>query len=182
MLFFSQEFKHKIKLKLVSLKIWWFLEPIYRFSWKRWVNAGTDDFSTSPLVIAEMVKEIIKDKKVCDLGCRKGFLLSAFKKYAKEVVGVEKDENFCEICRKKGLNVINGDIFEIKIPDADVYYFWLNEKQVREIMKRFKEQSRGGLVIRGFRADEPQIFESPIISCPRRRSTETDFKIQIIKL
>ena len=131
MLFFSQDFKHKIKLKLVNLKVWRFLEPIYRLFWKKWVSVNTDDFSTSPLIIAEMTKEIIKGKKICDLGCRKGFLLSAFKKYAGEVVGVEKEKIFYKICKKKGLNVINGDIFEIKIPDADVYYFWLNESQTR---------------------------------------------------
>ncbi len=149
MLFLSQEFKHKIKL--VSLKIWYFLEPIYRFSWKRWVNADTDDFSTSPLVIAEMVKEIIKGKKVCDIGCRKGFLLSAFAQYAKEAFGVEKDDNFCSICKKKGLKVINGDIFEIKIPDADVYYFWLQEKYAKQMMKKVKDQRRGVLLLGGLR-------------------------------
>jgi len=183
MLFFSSEFKHKIRQKLDFLKIYWIFGPFYNFFWEEiWVKADTNDLSTSPKVVAEIVQEIIKGKKVCELGCRKGRLLLEFAKYAREVVGVEKDKNFSEICRKKGLNVVNGDIFDMNIPDADVYYFWLNEMQVREIIKRFKEQNRGGVVIRGFGGDEPKIFENFVLSVPRHRGIETDFKLQIITI
>lgn len=101
MLFYSSEFKHKVKLQLVKLKIWWILEPTYRYFWQKYVKSNVDDLSTSPLIVVEIIKEIIKGKKVCDLGCRKGFLLSTFAKYAREVIGVEKDEIFYEICKKK---------------------------------------------------------------------------------
>lgn len=184
MLFFSQEFKHKTKLKLAKNKFLYygFLEPIYKIFWKNYVKKNTDDFSTSPVIVAEIVKEIIKGKKVCDIGCRKGFLLSAFAKYASEVVGIEKDENFCQICRNKGLNVINGDVFEMEIPEADVYYFWFGEEHALRVIKKLREQNKTGLVIRGFRVDQKPISGSLVISCPRRRKIETDFKIQIIKL
>lgn len=183
MLFFSSEFKHKIKLKLVRLNIYWIVGPIYNFFWEKiWVKADTNDLSTSPKVVAEIVKEIIKGKRVCELGCRKGFLLLEFAKYAREVVGVEKDKNFSELCRRKGLHVINGDIFEIPIPDADVYYFWLNAQQTREIMRRLREQGKRGTVIRGFMHWEDKIFDDWVISCPRRWGGATDFKIQIITI
>lgn len=83
---------------------------------------------------------------------------------------------------KKGLNVINGDIFEIDIPEADVYYFWLSLQPAEKILAKLREQKREGIVIRGFISEKSEIFGDLIISCPRRWKGGEDFKIQIIKL
>lgn len=92
----------------------------------------------SPLSVVEKIKDIIKDKVVCDLGCACGDLMVEMQKYAKEVIGVEIDRERFEQCQRKGLNVIWGDVFKMEIPKADVYYVWLENKltpQIPQIMK-----------------------------------------------
>lgn len=73
----------------------------------------------SPLKVAEVLKDIIKDKVVCDIGCACGDLMIAFSKYAKRVVGIERLKEEREISLKRGLDVVDN------IPDADVYYVWV---------------------------------------------------------
>ena len=55
----------------------------------------------SPLKVAEALKDIIKDKVVCDVGCACGDLMVEFSKYAKRVVGIECDKEKSEIAKKE---------------------------------------------------------------------------------
>jgi len=78
----------------------------------------------SPLVVAEAIKDIIKDKVVCELGCACGDLMVEMQKYAKEVRGMELDPVRVKICKERGLNVTEGNEFDDPIPNAEVYYIW----------------------------------------------------------
>ena len=78
----------------------------------------------SPLAIVEAIKDIIKDKTVCELGAACGDLLIEMGKYAKEIKGMELDPERVKICQKRNLNVIEGSIYDQPIPEAEVYYFW----------------------------------------------------------
>ncbi|MFA5013912.1 MAG: hypothetical protein WC549_00025 [Actinomycetota bacterium] len=99
----------------------------------------------SPLVIVEAIKDIIKDKVVCDLGCACGDILIRMKKYAKDVIGVERDIDRAIIARSRfGLNVIKGDILQDSIPEADVYYLWVVTGIVRKVLDRIP---RGTVII-----------------------------------
>jgi SAM-dependent methyltransferase len=89
----------------------------------------------SPHVAVEAIRDIIKDKVVCELGCGYGDLFPSFAKYAKEVKGLEFDKERVAVCKEKGLSVIHGDWTKDPIPKADVYYFWAeNTSQVEPLI------------------------------------------------
>jgi len=78
----------------------------------------------SPLVVVEAIKDIIKDKIVCDVECACGDLMVEMKKYVKSVVGMELNPDRVMVCKCRGLNVVCGNVFTDEIPDANVYYIW----------------------------------------------------------
>jgi|TARA_R110000824_G_scaffold2570_4_gene11828 hypothetical protein len=81
----------------------------------------------SPIAVSDFVKDIIKDKRVCELGCAEGDNMVFMARYAKEVIGLEYDDSRLRVAVERGLNVIKGDYYKDKLPPADVYYFWPND-------------------------------------------------------
>ena len=82
----------------------------------------------SPLGIAELVKDVITGKVVCDIGCGQGELLLEFAKYAKEVIGIEEDETVAQIATDKGLTIHRMNSFFQELPKANVYYLWTKDE------------------------------------------------------
>lgn len=78
----------------------------------------------SPLIVAEVVKDLIQDKTVCDVGCGEGDVLMAMKPYAKSVVGFERKPERYQQAIDRGLDVVVGDWDEVPLPDVQVYYSW----------------------------------------------------------
>ena len=76
------------------------------------------------LDIVDNFKHIVKDKIVCDIGCGAGDMLEYLKlrKLCKEVKGVEINQHRYNKNRKY---VNFGDVFNIGLPNADVYIIWL---------------------------------------------------------
>ena len=117
------------------------------------------------MCIAEAIKDIIKDKVVCDIGCREGDLMVAFSKYAKEVIGIEKIADRVRICRRKGFDywfappsgLVNqtteGDAMTMDIPHADVYYIWVHHSKANSlnvnIARRIKKLKPKSTIIVG---------------------------------
>lgn len=99
----------------------------------------------SPHAVIEIIKDVIKDKIVCDLGCGAGDLMIAMEKYAKKVMGIEKNGLTIHEVNKRGLDITEGDVFTDKIPEADVYFFWIEKSLYAPILKRIKK----GIVIFG---------------------------------
>jgi len=81
----------------------------------------------SPLVVIEAIKNVIKGRTVCELGCASGDLMVEMQKYAKKVVGVENRADHAQAARNRGLDVETADIFKKEIPEAEVYYIWINK-------------------------------------------------------
>lgn len=86
----------------------------------------------SPLIVAEAIKDIIKDKTVCDVGCGEGDLMKEFAKYAKNVIGIEKNPDRLKVAVSNGFNVRGGDA-RIRLPEADVYYVWMGRIFMTEV-------------------------------------------------
>jgi hypothetical protein len=110
----------------------------------------------SPMVIIEIMKDVIKDKVVCDLGCGAGDLMIGMEKYAKEVIGMEKDGLTIHEVGKRGLNITEGDVLKDPIPKADVYYFWIEKSLIPLVLPRIKK----GVLILGA---DPAIAEDVTI-------------------
>lgn len=81
----------------------------------------------TPLAVADLIQDIIKDKVVCDIGCGKGELMEQFAKHAKQVIGIENDGELAQFVREKGFHVIGEDSFYSELPKADVYYAWTRD-------------------------------------------------------
>ena len=65
--------------------------------------------------------EIGKDRKVIEIGCGHGVLLEQLRKKGNKVSGIEISDRAVQICRTKGLNVIQADFlatrFEVQQKD-----------------------------------------------------------------
>ena len=90
----------------------------------------------SPLVVVEAIKDIIKDKIVCELGCACGDLMIEMSQYAKEVIGVELDPDRVKIAKERNLNVIESNVYDDPIPEAEVYFFWEDSFLLPKILKK----------------------------------------------
>lgn len=90
----------------------------------------------SPLMVAEVIAMLIKNKVFCDVGCGNGDLLEAALKYAKNVNGIEWNTGHQnKHNRPDFLNVIDGDVFENNnLPEADIYYIWVIPSRVQSII------------------------------------------------
>ncbi|HIB78082.1 MAG TPA: hypothetical protein EYO58_10835 [Flavobacteriales bacterium] len=83
----------------------------------------------SALQLTNAIKPYIEGKVICDLGCACGDLLYSMKGTAKDIVGVERN-----LEHKKQINfvgadrdfIIWGDLFEIGVPPADIYFLWIS--------------------------------------------------------
>ena len=100
----------------------------YDWGRKEYSIVGGTSNSTAPLTLSSKIKDIIKDKVFCDLGCGEGDFALCCKRFASKVIAVEMDPDRAEIARMKGLNVIEGNLLSMNIPDADVYYIWIGYK------------------------------------------------------
>ena len=96
----------------------------------------------SPIEIPGLVKDYLKGKTFCEIGCGEGDLLKEFTKYADKAYGIEHNPEYFQALDKvnnehdnieviKGFISIypnqEGDLKIEDIPKADVYYFWISE-------------------------------------------------------
>ncbi len=105
------------------------------------------DSHNTPNEIADLIKDIIKDKVVCDIGCGDGSFMQAMSNYAKEVIGIESDVELAKKAKSKGLFIYNWDSFFYPLPPADVYYLWT--KDTMGVYLKAKEEGTHGIFILG---------------------------------
>jgi hypothetical protein len=83
----------------------------------------------SPIETVKYIRPYIENKTVCELGCACGDLTIEMAQYAKHVMGIENDNDRINILKglKSPPNVqfIYDDIFNMKIPQSEVYYCWI---------------------------------------------------------
>ncbi|MFA6077352.1 MAG: methionine biosynthesis protein MetW, partial [Candidatus Paceibacterota bacterium] len=107
---------------------------------------------STPNEIADLIKDIIQDKIVCDVGCGDGTFMQALSKYAKAVIGIEYDPKNWKVATKKGLNVFFYDTFFVPLhtyttPPPDVYYLWTRD--CMGVYLKAKEEGTHGTFIFG---------------------------------
>ena len=96
----------------------------------------------TPFEIASLIKDIIQDKVVCDIGCGGGAFMSELSKYAKEVHGIEEEEEWADFTASKGFKVMKENVFSFPLPEADVYYCW-NKNAMGIYLKAKFEKTKG---------------------------------------
>ena len=78
----------------------------------------------TPFAVSDALKDILKDKTVCELGCAEGDNMEFMGRYAKKVIGFEYDPERYQIAQARGYDVTAGDYYKDPLPEADIYYFW----------------------------------------------------------
>ena len=102
--------------------------------------------SHTPLAVADLIKDIIKDKTVCDVGCGTGDFMVALSQHARVVFGTEEDITNCELASSKGFDVYCGNTFFLELPPADVYYLWTKD-QMGVYLKAKHEGTKGVFIL-----------------------------------
>lgn len=100
----------------------------------------------SPIEIPELVKEYIRGKKFCEIGCGDGDLLREFAKYSHKAVGVEMNpDRFPQLdileAEVKNIKIYKGDVLTKgkalmnELLYYDVYFVWTQPRFDKEIFK-----------------------------------------------
>lgn len=89
----------------------------------------------SPYILAELAKDILKDKVFCDVGCAEGDQLAMFSKYAARVVGVELNRERGKHAVERGFDVHWGRYEETGLPKAHVYFSWIGVEEDAKFLK-----------------------------------------------
>ena len=135
----------------------------------------------TPPEVAELIKDIIQDKVVCDVGCGGGSFMVALKKYARKVVGIEENEDWANIAVEKGFDIWVENAFSFPLPQADVYYLW--SKDSLGIYLTAKWEGTKGIFIFGKTARPPlkKLLESIPVEV-RSLKEDPEWKVYITKL
>lgn len=85
-------------------------------------------------------------KTVCDIGCGTGEFLAHLSEYATSVSGVEQSTDG-EIASNEGFIVVQGKALQVNIPDAEVYYFWI--QNLGDALQIIDEKNLTGTIVLG---------------------------------
>jgi SAM-dependent methyltransferase len=135
---------------------------------------------TTPSGVAELVKDLITDKVVCDVGCGDGRFLVELKRYAKEVIGIEEVQEWAELAAGRGFDILAIPSWHQPLPKADVYYLWTRDAM--GVYLKAKYEGTTGTFIFG------HTVRPSLSAFLKRENAETrqlpheDFKVHILKL
>ena len=131
----------------------------------------------TPPEIAELIKDLIKDKVVCDIGCGGGSFMGALRTHAKEVIGVEEEKEWAEVAAEKNFTVYAENAFSFPLPPADVYYCW--SKSAMGIYLKAKFEGTKGVFIFGHTVRKPLL---DLIATLDVETRGDEFKVYITNL
>ena len=78
----------------------------------------------TPIIISYKIRNLIKNKIVCEVGCAEGDNMMLLSKYAKKVIGLDLNADRLKYAQSKKLDVRLSDYRLDSIPKVDIYYFW----------------------------------------------------------
>lgn len=131
----------------------------------------------TPREIAELLKDVIEDKVVCDIGCGGGSFMTSLARYAKEVIGIEEEKDWGIIASKKGFRVMTENAFSFPLPKADVYYCW--SKDAMGVYLKAKFEKTKGTFIFGHTVRKPLL---DLIKTLDHEVRGKEFKVYITEL
>ena len=78
----------------------------------------------TPTIISYKIRNLIKNKTVCEVGCAEGDNMMLMSKYAKKVIGLDLNASRLKYAQNRKQDVLLSDYRLDPIPKVDVYYFW----------------------------------------------------------
>ncbi len=97
----------------------WYFSMIEKVRKKKFIYKPNDD----TFLLLEVARNLTKGKKVLEVGCGSGYVMENLREIAKEIEGVDINEEAVRICREKGLNVYKSDLFKNVKGKFDVILF-----------------------------------------------------------
>lgn len=123
-------------------------------------------------------QSVFKDKSVCDVGCGTGDFLIHLSQYAASVSGVERSTD-AEIAMNRNFDIVEGKALQVEIPDAEVYYFWIDS--FGEALQIIDEKHLTGTMVFGNYTDFLATKHLELIGAVKHivKTTRGDFTIWI---
>lgn len=131
----------------------------------------------TPPEVAYLVRDIITNKTVCDVGCGEGNFMEALKPFAQKVIGLEEDEKWAYAAADKGFGVFHTNAFFTQLPKADVYYLW--SKDAMGIYLKAQYEGTKGTFIFGKTVRPSLVQFLKDIKAERRDLKELDWWVYI---
>ena len=156
------------------------LKHLNEFSIDRYRNIETPNMpiEKTPDDIAFLIKDLLKDKVVCDVGCGDGDFMQSLSAHAKEVKGVEELKERGEKAEAKGFQVTNVNSLTQELPTADVYYLFSLDA-IRVFLKARKEGKKGTFIFGNPPRREIREFIMTLNPEVRRHETFTVFIVTL---
>lgn len=135
----------------------------------------------TPPEVADLIKDIIQGKTVCDVGCGGGSFMVALAQYAKQVKGVEEEKELADIAGDKGFEVWSENAFSFPLPEADVYYLWSKDSMGIYLKAKWEETKGTFIFGKTVRAPLKKLLDSIPVEV-RSLKEDPDWKVYITQL
>lgn len=135
----------------------------------------------TPPEVAELIKDIIEDKVVVDVGCGEGTFMEALKANgALDCIGIEEEQEWAYTAADKGFKVMHGSSWFQPLPKADVYYLWTRDAM--GIFLKAKYEGTKGTFVFGHTVRHSLLKFLEKEGGERRKLPGTDWWVQIVTL
>lgn len=116
-------------------------------------------YEPTPVEVADHIDDLIKDKRVVDLGGGDGSFCNAMAQYASSVTNIEIDERLAEQSEQRGIHTIRGSFMEQDLSTYDVIYAFLSLIGAYNLTQKLNQDGWSGTVISAYYPlqDEPLI-------------------------
>uniref|UniRef100_A0A6U5NIA9 Methyltransferase domain-containing protein n=1 Tax=Calcidiscus leptoporus TaxID=127549 RepID=A0A6U5NIA9_9EUKA len=123
----------------------------------------------SPLAVADFLVARAAGGSMCEIGTRRGDIMSCVHAHNISVTAIEMDRSYCRMLRARGFGAVCKRVEDIavdKFPMADVYYWWpmsamdQNERWLRIVARAVAANRRRATVYIGFDAHYREDMEN----------------------
>jgi len=103
-----------------------------------------------PIEVPEALKEYHEDKKVVEIGCAAGDYIPTWSKYASHYTGYEQNKDWYSLAAtrtdlRENVVLLNERVTPEGLPEADLYYAWSPEPEVKTFVSRMQEAGKTGV-------------------------------------
>ena len=93
------------------------------------------------------MRELIRGKTICDVGCAKGDMVMQFSRFAAYAFGINDNKEEVDIARGREVDVLYGDALKMDIPAAHFYFFYWDETVGSPFIQRMMDSQPGPFTI-----------------------------------
>ncbi len=96
-------------------------------------------YARTPTEVAELIKDLIKDKTVVELGTGEGEFLKAMSVHTNKLSGIEQETERKNVSEAQGFTVVNADFVTQPLANGIVYYSYLSGSDLDRLLKKIDD-------------------------------------------